>query len=456
MFPPYNAKVHMRRLDQNGAPAGTVIEVSTPGGEHTLSNIAVDSNGLVVVFWCADDPGGDRTGMFARWYDATGAPLTLEYDLGVPCGVVDMAPGGEFTVAWDIESGDTTSVYAQRFNAAGVPQGGTIPVTTAPVEWPAQPSVANFPGGSAIAWVRRDLAQSAGAIDARLFDTSGAPTTPVLTVTETGTLVARPDVAAVTSSDAAATSAFAAGVATANSIVIAWDQLDPSMASRVRLRRFDSAGVALGSETAVDNGIGGAAEADVVADPSAGFAVVWEQEYDASPSFWHIRARRFDGNGAGGPGIPVTPYVGPSGYRLSLSPRGAFTAGGNLQCVWMGFHTPSAGEGFEVYANTLPLVATAATPAPARAVALRAWPNPFQSSAVLEWSQPAAGEVALDVYDVRGRLVRHIATGRRESGPQSARWDGRDARGRAAPSGVYYARLRAGAGTAVRKIVRLR
>ena len=50
----------------------------------------------------------------------------------------------------------------------------------------------------------------------------------------------------------------------------------------------------------------------------------------------------------------------------------------------------------------------------------------------------------LAVYDIAGRLIRVLVEGEVAAGSHQAVWDGRDATGRAAPSGSYLARLVAG------------
>ncbi len=87
------------------------------------------------------------------------------------------------------------------------------------------------------------------------------------------------------------------------------------------------------------------------------------------------------------------------------------------------------------------------------AVALSAWPNPFNPSVTLAMEVPAAGSASLDLYDVRGRLVAQLYDGFLPEGRREIVWDGRDAAGRTAPSGVYFARLKTQAGQAVQKLV---
>ncbi len=90
----------------------------------------------------------------------------------------------------------------------------------------------------------------------------------------------------------------------------------------------------------------------------------------------------------------------------------------------------------------------AAPVAPSALVALGpATPSPFASSTDIAFALRASGRVWLRVYDAHGRVVRELVSGEeRAQGRHRARWDGRDAEGRAAPSGVYWAEIRAEGG----------
>lgn len=71
-------------------------------------------------------------------------------------------------------------------------------------------------------------------------------------------------------------------------------------------------------------------------------------------------------------------------------------------------------------------------------------PNPFNPTTTIRFALPVAGSAKLAVYDVTGRLVRTLFDGDLGSGAHEAIWDGRDASGRGAASGVYLARLATG------------
>jgi len=64
-----------------------------------------------------------------------------------------------------------------------------------------------------------------------------------------------------------------------------------------------------------------------------------------------------------------------------------------------------------------------------------------------------AGPLSLDVYDVRGRLMRTLYGGRQEPGVHEFVWNGRDDLGRECASGNYLVRMRAGVYEKTQKIV---
>jgi len=84
------------------------------------------------------------------------------------------------------------------------------------------------------------------------------------------------------------------------------------------------------------------------------------------------------------------------------------------------------------------------------------FPNPFNPATTVKFTMPSSGIVNLAIYDVNGRLVRALVDGWVEAGMHNVVWDGRDAAGRQAASGVYLYRLTSGYGTVVRRMVLIR
>jgi hypothetical protein len=85
----------------------------------------------------------------------------------------------------------------------------------------------------------------------------------------------------------------------------------------------------------------------------------------------------------------------------------------------------------------------------------RPYPVPFTSETRLAFSLAEPGFVALEVFDVEGRLVSTVARGFYAAGTHQAAWDG-CAGGRQAAAGVYFIRCATAAGSDVRRVVLVR
>ena len=71
-------------------------------------------------------------------------------------------------------------------------------------------------------------------------------------------------------------------------------------------------------------------------------------------------------------------------------------------------------------------------------------PNPFARTAAIRYGLPREMTVSLDVYDLSGRRIANLASGRQPEGFHTVVWEGRSASGERVPSGVYLYRLKAG------------
>jgi hypothetical protein len=68
-------------------------------------------------------------------------------------------------------------------------------------------------------------------------------------------------------------------------------------------------------------------------------------------------------------------------------------------------------------------------------------PNPFNPRTRISYTLERAGWVSLGIFDLRGRLVRHLWRGNRPEGTGSVQWDGTDAANQRVASGVYVVRV---------------
>jgi hypothetical protein len=105
---------------------------------------------------------------------------------------------------------------------------------------------------------------------------------------------------------------------------------------------------------------------------------------------------------------------------------------------------------------SLPTGAKDGTPVATGVSGLSSYPNPFNPTTTIEYNVSTGQSIRLEVFDVRGKRVRTLASGWVTAGLHEVEWDGRDERGRAVASGVYYTRLAGELNTVTRKIVLLK
>ena len=79
---------------------------------------------------------------------------------------------------------------------------------------------------------------------------------------------------------------------------------------------------------------------------------------------------------------------------------------------------------------------------------LPSYPNPFNPSTYLQFTIPTDMDVALNVYDINGRLVDEIVNSNLSRGYHNFEWDAAQF-----SSGVYFIQLRVGAKQEIQKVV---
>ncbi|MBN1466911.1 T9SS type A sorting domain-containing protein [candidate division KSB1 bacterium] len=68
-------------------------------------------------------------------------------------------------------------------------------------------------------------------------------------------------------------------------------------------------------------------------------------------------------------------------------------------------------------------------------------PNPFNSSTAISFRVPQLSHIKIDIIDVNGHLVRRLLDDQLDAGQHKVVWDGRDASGLSAATGVYIYRI---------------
>jgi len=95
---------------------------------------------------------------------------------------------------------------------------------------------------------------------------------------------------------------------------------------------------------------------------------------------------------------------------------------------------------------------------PKKSRLLQNYPNPFNPETWIPYELAADSTVSIDIYNVQGQLIRHLALKEQKAGSylmkdKATCWDGRDEPGQKVASGVYWYRLRAGQFNAIRRMV---
>lgn len=134
----------------------------------------------------------------------------------------------------------------------------------------------------------------------------------------------------------------------------------------------------------------------------------------------------------------------------SINYRGS--VGGTGPAAWCAQSPPSPGAASNCQAVGVPDDGTGPG-----ALRLSNTPNPFSGRTRLTTTPGAPGASGtLLVYDVRGRLVRHLFAGVLPAGGLDLAWDGRDDDGRLLPAGTYWSELRGDGPRLVRRLVFVR
>ena len=381
-------------LDAPGQSAWSGVLAITPTSSETLVNgtttgsqsthnaarqVAIDANGNFVVVW-ADTTTGDVMG---RLFNANGTAAGAEFRLNTTTAntqdrpVVAMDDAGNFVAVWQSagQDGSLGGVYAQRFNASGVKQGGEFLVSQVTAGDQLAPTVAmdRATGAFTIAWSSAD---GGGSLDvvARRFDANGnalgnefrvntyttneqehasialSPSGNFVIAWESygqdggadGIYAQRYDANGVAQgseflvSTATAPDQFypTAAIDASGNFVVTWTSVGQDGSGRgIYGQRFDSAGNKLGSEFLVNTTTVNTQEYSVVTTNAFGdFVVTWESYGQDKPNTYGIYAREYDRNGVAMTGET---FINTTISGDQSMPSVAWQ-GGNAVFVWSG------------------------------------------------------------------------------------------------------------------------
>jgi hypothetical protein len=81
------------------------------------------------------------------------------------------------------------------------------------------------------------------------------------------------------------------------------------------------------------------------------------------------------------------------------------------------------------------------------------YPNPFTAQIQISFDLQAKSDVKLEVYNLKGQLVKQLIAGTMDKANHQALWDGTDLDEKPAAQGIYFVRLQSGSQQEIRKVM---
>jgi hypothetical protein len=325
--------IQARRFDSTATAIAEEFQVNayttSPQREPA---VAPDGSGGFFVAWQSGGSTGtdhDFTSIQARRFEASGAPLTGEFQVNTWTTASQVSPGvardgaGGFVVVWSSGGGsgtdtDQDSIQGQRFDGGGAPVGGEFQVNAYTTG--SQYDVAISPdgnGGYVVVWTSEGgpgTDTNFTSVQAQRFDGSGPVGGQFQVNSYTTGLQRYP---AITPLDG-------------GGFVVAWQSDSSSGSDRsdlsVQAQRFNASGNPVGGQFQVNTFTTGAQAVPAVGqDGGNGFVVVWTSEGSAGTdqSTTSAQGRRF--NGAGEPSggeFQVNAYTPSEQNAYAVGPDG--------------------------------------------------------------------------------------------------------------------------------------
>ncbi len=322
--------IYAQRLDASGAKVGPEIQVNTnTTPEQFEPAVAMAANGDFVVVWTSDVQDGDGYGVYCQRFNSAGVAQGGEFRVNTTTAseqsgpVVAMDDTGNFVIAWtsyDAATGSDPDVHFQRYNSAGVAQGGETRVNTNTSNYQIDPVIAmNGSGQFVVVWESKYQDGNEAGVYGQRFDAAG------------NTISTEFQVNTYTTGDQ-----YNPSVAMDDSgaFVVAWDSNgQDGSAQGVYLQRFDAAGNKVGTEIRANTYTTGSQLGSAVAfDPAGGFVVAWTSMNQDNGTMG-VYGQRFSAAGAT---LGTEFRINTTSADIQREPSVAFGQQGRLLVAWAG------------------------------------------------------------------------------------------------------------------------
>jgi len=332
--------IYGRRYDAAGTALGPEFQVNTyTTGDQVSPAVALDSMGQFVVVWQSSLQDGSLNGIYAQRYNGSGAAVGSEFRVNAYTTSeqadpsVDYDGSGSFVVAWDSgcggtypctgQDGEYAGIFAQRYTAAGAPSGTEFRVNTYTRDYQSYPVIGKADAGNfVVAWQSYQEGSGQGpfsyGITNQRYTSAGAKSGQDVQANS------------YTSGDQASPTLAVNG---AGNFVVVWESATQDGSGYgIFAQRYNSAGTKQGSEFRVNTYTTGDQRAPSVAIDNAGnFTVVWRSTLQDG---WAsgVYGQRYDSSGvARGTEFRVNTYTAQDqrAPSVALDP-----ATGNIVVVW--------------------------------------------------------------------------------------------------------------------------
>lgn len=329
------------RAGGQSVPVGSEFQAnSAVAGNQDASSVAMSGGGSFVVVWSGPQPpAGD--GVFARRFDAAGAPLGGDFKVNTDTqnltqrlpNVASTSAAGAFVVVWRGSAGAYfgNAIKARRYDAAGTAlDTPELDVFTSSFNETDPAVAADSSGNFVVVW--GDASNSFN-VTGRRYTSAGAPVAAAFPIS--GSVVgeanfARPAVAR----------------APAGAFVVSWDSTGVDADSyAVSARLYNAAGTPVTAQFQVNTATTGRQwNSSVAIDAAGNFVVAWQDGYGGPAN---VKARIYSSAGA-----PVTGEitVNTAAAATTTGPvSAAADDAGNFVVTWSAFGLPADSNTFNVF-----------------------------------------------------------------------------------------------------------
>ncbi len=335
-----------QRYNAAGVAQGSefIVNTYTPT-DQSQPSVAMDSDGDFVITWAGTNATIDPSGfsIYAQLFDANGVPQGSEFIVNTTLTDMQYHPSvamnsvGDFVVVWQSENQDAAGgggIYGQRFSNNGIPQGGEFRVNNYTTGAQRSPSVAmDDMGNFIIVWSSYNQDGDNDGIYAQWYGGNGV----------------------AQSANEFRVNTFTTDQQTAPSVdmdsdgdfVITWhSQSQDGAGAGIFAQRYNSSVIAQGSEFQVNTYTASSQSTpDVSLDSDGDFVIVWQSLFQDSGIFG-IYGQRFKSNGTTiGTEFQVNTFVTDEQAEAEIG----MDANGNFVVVWES--RTQDGDGIGVYAQ---------------------------------------------------------------------------------------------------------